>query len=161
MDIQGLSQRKFLLIGIAIFLLITLFILNQILTASKQQPTGLQLPQQNTQTSQSDSSSGSFQSPTQSPELQAAIAEQMAVDQEYAAMQKNVSEEYPWLKKLPFTSEKYYVYFDLQKKLFIALLYPKPGDDPEQIKNDILKALKETKGVAVENYTFEWTVKPQ
>lgn len=160
MDIQGLLQRKFLLIGIAVFLLISLFILNLMLTASKQQPTSLQLSQPGIDTTQSESSSDSFPSPTQSPELQAAIAEQLAVDQEYAAMQKSVGEEYPWLKKLPLTSEKYYVYFDLEKKLFIGLLYPKSGDDPEQIKADILKQLKEAKGVAVENYTFEWTVKP-
>ena len=60
-------------------------------------------------------------SPSQSAEVQKAIEEQLKVDQDYASWQKEISDIYPWRKKLPLTSEKYYVYFDLEKKILHKL----------------------------------------
>ena len=95
---------------------------------------------------------------SQSQELQKAIAEQSKVDQEYAQWKDNNQQEYPWINKMPFTSDKYYVYFDLDKKVFSATVYPGNEDNVEQIKEMVLNDLKTLKGVEVEKYTFEWTV---
>jgi len=99
-------------------------------------------------------------SPSQSAEVQKAIEEQLKVDQDYASWQKEISDIYPWRKKLPLTSEKYYVYFDLEKKIFIGRIYPNSGDDVEQIKSEVLQRLKEEKGIPTDNYTFSWNIFP-
>lgn len=95
---------------------------------------------------------------SQSQELQKAIAEQSKVDQEYSNWKESNQQEYPWINKMPFTSDKYYVYFDLDKKVFSATVYPGIEDNVEQIKELVLNDLKTLKGVEVEKYTFEWTV---
>lgn len=101
------------------------------------------------------------QQPPAAVELQEAIAEQLQVDRDYADWQKDISESYPWRKKLPLTSAKYYVYFDLNKKVFIGRLYLGSSDDQELIKAEILKKLKEERGIPVESYEFAWEVFPQ
>lgn len=98
---------------------------------------------------------------SQSPEVQKAIAEQTKVDQDYAGWEKSISDSYPWRKKLPLTSEKYYVYFDLNNKVFIGRLYTTSGDNVEQLKADILKILKVDEEIPIENFKFEWNVFPK
>ena len=97
---------------------------------------------------------------SQSPEVQQAIADQMKADEEYGAWQDSNSTSYPWLRKLPLTSEKYFVYFDLTKKIFIGRLYIKSGDNIDQIKSDILKILKLDEEIPIENFKVEWMVNP-
>lgn len=96
----------------------------------------------------------------QSPEVQQAIAEQMQADQEYGDWQANNSNNYPWLRKLPLTSEKYFVYFDLNKKVFIGRLYPKTGDNLDNMKSDILKILTVDEEIPMNNFKVEWVVNP-
>ena len=99
--------------------------------------------------------------PTYSPEVQQAVDKQVQADQEYSAIQKNLHDDYPWLRKFPLTSEKYFVYFDLDKKTFIGRLYPTATDNVEQIKIEITNELKNNLKVATENYQFQWTVFPK
>jgi hypothetical protein len=101
-------------------------------------------------------------SPTVSVELQKAIQaevkKQQAVDKEYGAWQVQTRNDYPWRVKLPLHSDKYYVYFDLSKKVFIGYLYPKSGENVQQIKAVVIKIMKEQKGIPVDSYPFEWKV---
>lgn len=145
-------------------LIIFLLILTPLATAPKTQPGST--PQTTQSTPQSEpQSEQSFSVPTNSPsksaQLREAIAEQTKVDQEYAGWEKSVSDSYPWRKKLPLTSEKYYVYFDLNTKVFIGRLYTTSGDNVEQIKSDILKILKVDEEIPIENFKFEWNVFPK
>lgn len=150
------SKSFYVLVGI---LIIFLFVLILLSSKPKTQPLPepQPLPLQSVQPlSQTDSTT--VPSPAQSVELQKAIAEQMQVDQEYSNWEQNVKDNYPWRKKLPLTSDKYYVYFDLNKKVFIGRLYPSAGDNLDQMKADILRLLKEDKGVPIETFQFEWTI---
>lgn len=152
-----LSSKKFyILVGVIIVILLILISLS---TKSRTQSlTGVQ-PTQSIQpldSSDSVSNSNNSQSTTQSEELKQAIVSQKKADQEYAGWEKSVMDKYPWRKKLPLTSEKYFVFFDINNKVFIARLYPKQGDDIEQLKSEILKELKEGKGIPVDNYKIEW-----
>ena len=163
MDFQNfLSNKKFLIIGG--FLVVILIVLISLATVSQKptstaviQPTQsaqqVQFPQAGTLSEPVDNSIES-----QSPEVQQAIAEQQKVDQEYAAWEQSVKDAYPWRKKMPLTSEKYYVYFDLNSKVFIGRLYLTPEDNDVQIKADILRQLKEDKQIPIENFKFEWQV---
>lgn len=99
--------------------------------------------------------------PTVSVEMKKALDEAKQSAQEYDNRQAELRTDYPWLRKLPFASSKYYVYFDLEKKVFIGKLYPATGDDTEQMKTDILNQLKVDKGIPVGNYKFEWIVTPK
>ncbi|MBI4226456.1 hypothetical protein HY612_05080 [Candidatus Roizmanbacteria bacterium] len=161
MDLNNLPEffkgKRFLfIVGVLIFFLFILILLS---TGSKTKPSSRPQPPQSNQLPQ-DSDSFSSSQKTQPVELQKAIAEQTKVDQEYAGWEQSISDNYPWRRKLPLTSENYYVYFDLDKKVFIGRLYPKAGDNPDQLKADILKQLKEVKEIPVENYTFEWQINP-
>ena len=95
-----------------------------------------------------------------SPAVMQAIQEQMQADQEYAQWQQTNETSYPWLRKLPLTSDKYFVYFDLNRKAFVGRLYVKPEDDLEKLKSDILNILKVDEEIPVENFQVEWQVNP-
>ena len=97
-------------------------------------------------------------SPTNSPQLQLAIDEAKESALEYDEWQANLRLTYPWLRKLPVASEKYYVYFDLKQEKFLGSLYPARGDNPANIKKEALRVLKEDKLIPVENYQFTWTI---
>lgn len=100
--------------------------------------------------------------PTEIPsvELLKAIEEAQNSAKEYDNRQADLRVEYPWLRMLPLATEKYFVYFDLDKKAFIGRLYPKAGDNSEQLKTIITQQLK-LKGVATESYKFEWQINPK
>ena len=150
--------RKFAVVaGVLVVFLIILMVFS---AGSKTTPTSVPQPTPEIQQPKpSDFFSTSQES--QSPEVQKAIAEQTKVDQEYAGWEKSVSDSYPWRKKLPLTAEKYYVYFDLNNKVFIGRLYTTAGDDVEKIKSDILKILKVDEEIPIENFKFEWNVFPK
>ncbi len=101
-------------------------------------------------------------SPTLSPEIQRAlnkaIEKQKKVDQEYAGWQTQARTDYPWKKHLPLRADRYYVYFDMDKKAFIGLIYPKASDDVEEIKSYVTRLLDE-KQIPWKNYKIEWTIK--
>ena len=163
MNPENLSEfikgKKF--VAIAVMLGIFLIVLMIFSTGSKTQPSStlqptLSVPREPPQTDSFFNSSSD-----QSVELQRAVEEQTKVDQEYASWEKDISDNYPWRKKLPLTSENYYVYFDLNNKVFIGRLYTTAGDDVEQLKADILKILKVDEEIPIENFKFEWMVFPK
>lgn len=91
-------------------------------------------------------------------QLQAAIAEQTKVDQEYASWQDTTRAQFGWKKNLPYYGDGYYFYFDLSRNVFIGLLYPKPGQNVEALKSKIITDVK-ARGVPTDSYTIEWTIK--
>ena len=97
----------------------------------------------------------------QSAAVQAAVKEQQKVDKEYSGWQTQVRSDYPWRIHLPLHTELYYVYFDINRKTFIGLIYPKAGDDVELIKTAIIKDMREQKQIPVASFPFEWTVKAE
>lgn len=98
--------------------------------------------------------------PTNSPEVAAAIEQQKQTDDEYANWQKTVREEYPWRKYLPFQTDKHYLMFDINKRIFVGQLYPTANDGVEQMKKDILAEM-ESKGIPTTKYPIEWHVNPE
>ena len=94
-------------------------------------------------------------------EFQAAIQEQKNTDEAFADSERAVKAVYPWIYNLPLQTDAYFVYFDLDKKVFIGLLYPKAEDDVEQLKAEAITQLKNVKNIQVENYMIEWTVNPR
>lgn len=104
----------------------------------------------------------SNQSPTPTPtisqELQKAIDEAKESAKEYDNWQAQLRTDYMWLRRLPVGTQKYFVYFDLEKKKFVGEVYPSAGDDPEQLKREAISVLKDIKEIPVENYEFEWTI---
>ncbi|OGK26830.1 hypothetical protein A3D76_05090 [Candidatus Roizmanbacteria bacterium RIFCSPHIGHO2_02_FULL_37_9b] len=94
-------------------------------------------------------------------EVQQTIKDQIKVNEEFANFEKRVAGRYPWRKKLPLTSEKYFVYFDLTKKSFIARLYPDNDDLIPQLQAEITRRLKKEKGIPLETFTVDWDVYPK
>lgn len=92
-------------------------------------------------------------------ELQQAINAQKNVDVEHTSWQDGIKNNYPWMRKLPMTSAKYFVYFDINKKVFIGKLYPQAGDSIDALKAEVIKKLKDTKQVPTDAYEFEWVIK--
>lgn len=103
--------------------------------------------------------SGTSVPPTQPPDP-TKVYEQLQEDKGYADWERQTTANYPWLLKLPARDpdNKYFIYFDTNKKKFIGLLYPKPGDDVEQIKQRALESLATEKDIPTHLYTFDWTV---
>lgn len=98
---------------------------------------------------------------TQKVALQQAINSQKAVDDEYAGLQLEVKQNYPWLRKLPLASQRYFVYFDIDKKTFIGKLYLSKSDDGQKLKTELVNRLRNVLEIPVENFLFEWIVIPQ
>ena len=98
---------------------------------------------------------------SQSVELQKAIEDQKKVDAEYSNWQEDINTNYPWLKKLPLYSDKYFVYFDINKKIFISKLYPKVTDNVNDMKTEIVRQLKVEKEITVESFKIQWSIIPR
>lgn len=161
MNTEFLKGRKLVIIGGGLVVLLIVLMIFSAGSKTKSSISTVPQPSQPVEQQDQDIFNNSNNSQDgQSPEVQQAIADQMQADQEYADWQNNNSNSYPWLRKLPLTSEKYFVYFDLNKKGFIGRLYIKSGDDVEKIKSDILKILKVDEEIPVENFKVEWQVNP-
>lgn len=145
-------KKKWLIASVLIVVLLVLGFL--VSSAGKNTPTPVvDIPPQD-----STIPAGNPDQLARSEELQKAIAEQAQADQEYASWKDTNQQEYSWINKLPFASEKYYVYFDLDRKIFIGRIYPGTEGDVEAIKATVMRDMKDTKGVPVENFSFEWSV---
>lgn len=158
--LQGLLRRKWVLAGGGV-LLVVLFVVAVLSSAPKPEITPEPVP--DIQYAEPQGTSVNTQpvlSPFVSEELQKAIEKQKNVDLEYSQWQVNVRKQNP-LKGLPLTSERYFVYFDINKDVFIGRLYPKKNDAVDQLKQEIVSKLKEINGASVEKYLFEWVVFPQ
>lgn len=100
--------------------------------------------------------------PTDTVRMQEAIEEAKKAAEEYDSGQSDLRKEYPWLRTLPLATSKYYVYFDLEKQVFVGKLYPSASsDNVEQMKAVIQKRLELEKGIPIEKFKFEWIVTPQ
>lgn len=157
--IQDLLKKKWFLISV---LLIVMLVMLVVLSLQKN-PSQLQQLLPSSQTTDQTQTT-QFENLSESEKLEQAIAEQTKADEEYVSWKDDNVGEYPWLNKLPLTSDKYYVYFDLDKKSFVARIYPSPGEDIEQIKSSVVQDLKKMKEKSPEdfaenfpeNFTFEW-----
>ena len=162
MDPENLAEffkgkRLVVIGGVLAVLLIVLMIFS---TRPKSQVEPAPQPYQTIQPPVQTDIFNNTQDEAQSPEVQQAIAEQKQADQEYNNWQQGNSDAYSWIRKLPLTADNYFVYFDLNKKVFIGRLYPKSGDNVDQIKADVLNKLKTEKEIPVENFKVEWMVNP-
>lgn len=99
---------------------------------------------------------------TLSTEEQIKLQEQ--ADRDFAEQSKKINETYLWLNKLPLQSQRYYVYFDVEEKQFIAKLYPSSvssnsvDQQIEDMKTEIKANLKELTP-DYEKYTIRWDIK--
>lgn len=84
----------------------------------------------------------------------------------FAESQANIQRNYPWFNKLPLQTSDYFVYFDVEKKVFVGLLYPSEGSEG-QIANQVVTMKAEIRnsltslGIDVSKYQFEWSIKPE
>ena len=62
---------------------------------------------------------------------------------------------------MPMYSEKYFVYFDIDRKIFVGKIYPGLNDNIDQIKNSIINELKTKKEVPESSLQFDWKINPQ
>lgn len=97
-------------------------------------------------------------SPTGStqPTLSQKQSDQLQADYEFGQWQKNNNNNYPWLKNLPLQSNKFYVYFDLDQKKFIADIYV--PNEQNNIKQEVLTQLKNL-GIDMGKFEITWNVK--
>jgi|SRR3989344_4113103 len=98
---------------------------------------------------------------TQSAELREAISLQQKADEEYSNWQNTTRTDFPWINELPVHSEKYFVYFDFNTKVFIGKLYPLVSDDVDEIKNEIQNKLTTDLEIPLEQYPIDWKIFPQ
>ncbi len=97
------------------------------------------------------------------PELtrEEVLKNQSEADKNYASWQQDVVTNYPWYTKLPIERNDYYVYFNLNKKEFIARLYINSKSQipiDQQItsfKDSVLNDLI-TIGVDTNSYKINW-----
>lgn len=97
--------------------------------------------------------------PTHTPDLKDAIKEAESAADEYGNMLEETSYDYPWLRKFPLVSDKFYVYYDTEKIAFVADIFLGPQDNAENVKAEIQKQIQEITEVPAENFQFEWNVK--
>ena len=153
MDKLAFLKNKWV-IAVAGFILIVLIVLTVFLSSKK------------TPAVPSDTSTGglSFPSPASNTDLRKAppsqekIAQQMNADEGYAEWELQKNAAYPWINRIPIQTEKYFVYFDLNQKIFIGYLYPTSGDSITTLKTEAQRVLKEVKGIPIESYKFTWIV---
>ncbi len=150
-------RNKKLLIGTGAFLIIFVFTISLLLPSSN--------PKQDNSSQNSESffgpnqNSGGSVEPTNSPGLNKAIDEAEKTADEYGKSQEEVGYDYPWLRKLPLVNEKFYVYYDVEQRIFIADLFLDPTDNAEQVKSDIQKQILDITKVPTENFQFQWNIK--
>lgn len=84
---------------------------------------------------------------------------QSYADKEVADKNKAIDSAYPWIDKLPLQTETYFVYFDVDKKTFIAKIYTDQTHSEESLREDVIVSL-ESNGIPHGSYPIEWTVTP-
>lgn len=87
------------------------------------------------------------------------LREQGESDKKFGDWQKNLYETYPWYDKLPLQTERYFVYFNPEKKTFTAKLYPisSQNEEIEALKKEIRTKLTEL-GIPYTEDAIEWIV---
>lgn len=162
-----LKNKLFLIIAVSILLIILFIIFSLSPTKDKTSPVSKTNTEENNFQSRTQdnfqNNQRTVQIKTRPPvkDLKSAIDEAKQSANEYTNWQEQLKIDYPWLRRLPLASEKYYVYFNLSKRMFLARLYPKRGDNVEKMKADIVRQLKEVKQIPIENFQIDWTIMPQ
>ncbi|OGK10412.1 hypothetical protein A2767_06485 [Candidatus Roizmanbacteria bacterium RIFCSPHIGHO2_01_FULL_35_10] len=91
-----------------------------------------------------------------SPTLTQEEVSQLESDKEFGIWTQELYDSYPWYDKLPLQSEKYFVYFDINQKKFIASIYS--PNEQDGIKNEIILQFKDL-GIDYEKYEIIWEIK--
>lgn len=82
--------------------------------------------------------------------------EQLESDKEFGRWTKEIYDTYPWYDKLPLKTQRYFVYYDIYEKKFIADIYL--SGEQNTIKNEVLTELKNI-GIDIDQYPVVWTQK--
>jgi hypothetical protein len=81
---------------------------------------------------------------------------QIEADRRYSELQENTLEKYPWLSQLPLQTAQYFVYFDTNKKQFIAKIYPSEQQTSQEIQSLIVSELQRIGASNTEN--IDWQI---
>jgi len=98
----------------------------------------------------------STEEPTVEPTLTQEQLDQLEADKEFGQWTKDLYDAYPWYDNLPLQTEKYFVYFDIYQKKFIADIYV--ASEQDAIKNEIQSQLKDM-GIDTVVYEIAWVIK--
>lgn len=73
-------------------------------------------------------------------------------DQNWGNKSQEINSNYPWLDQFPLITDEYFVYFNLDKKTFVAKIY---SQEVEATKTKITSELTQ-KGIDITKYSIEW-----
>lgn len=90
------------------------------------------------------------------PEEQLEI--QTRADRNFSQEYEKITKNYPWFEKLPILTGDYFIYFDLEKKQFVARIYSTNSVVIENIKLKIIDGLKKTIGPDSSKYPVRWDI---
>ncbi len=164
--IKMILRKKWFLVlgGVILAILFSLIIFaasNKIQEPVSVAPTMIPAPTTNAFPTANEQYNNAPTTSPQSVELMKAIEDQKNVDREYSNWQVEIRKSNP-MKGLPITSAKYFLYFDIDKKIFIGKLYPSTSDNIEQMQTEIMSKLSSLIGInEVEKYQIEWKIIPQ
>lgn len=151
-------KKKWVLIGIGIVTLGLISVFFFLSVRSKSEPKTINQPLPTVIPTQP------LLSPTSpfTPEQLKIIEEQRKADETVGKREIEIKTKYPWFNSLPLRGEKYFVYFDTNKQVFVGLLYPKSVDNVEIIKQEVKLKLRDTIGITdIDKYQFQWTITPE
>jgi hypothetical protein len=100
------------------------------------------------------------------PQTKILLQKQDASEIQQAEEQAAIQKDYPWFNSLPLQESNYFVYFDVNKKSFVGLLYPKTSSSVSvdnqvaQMKTEAQAKLTQ-KSIPWQNYQFSWKVTPK
>ena len=162
-SINNLIRKKWFLLTVILtvilFLLIAMsFSKPKINTLSENQPQ----PDQVSPVDDIDSNAPTVAPTAFTPEQLKNIEEQRKIDEIVGKREIEIKTKYPWFIKLPLRGQKYFVYFDQNQSTFVGLLYPKSGDNVEDMKAEVIAKLRQEIQITdVEKYPFEWKITPE
>lgn len=85
------------------------------------------------------------------------VKTQQQSDVDTGHLKAETDKQYPWLDKLPLETTEYFIYFDEDKKKFIAKIYLK-NRTVEVVKNEVVAELQQQE-FPLNTYPIEWIVK--
>ncbi|HET9946965.1 MAG TPA: Ig-like domain-containing protein [Patescibacteria group bacterium] len=102
----------------------------------------------------------SVQQSTTAPAQQQSRNIQATFDDQWAQIQKQLYQNFPWYDQLPLSTTDYFVSFDMQQNVLTADLFPKNPNNSSEIngiKQEVQNALK-TIGVDLTKITIQWQI---
>ena len=155
--LTSLKQKKYFSLIIVIFLVLFIVVFIAALFGSRSnQQTEITI-------SPTPSTISPSAFPSQSAEGYFDLKKQDQKELEFSKEQEGMIQNYPWLNKLPLQTENYFVYFDVEKKAFVGILYPS-GSDPSLVNSQVAETKARINkeltdlGVNVAKYKFEWDI---